>query len=164
VGVGGISLGGIVTTFVASHADGWPEACRPDFAVPVAPSARIDDLLFDSSLTERLGVVEALRESGWTPESMGRLGHLLRAQDSPGIDPERIYPVGGLTDEMTQYQPTKAVFEEWDVPETNFTEWDCGHFGVLLRVMRTREFQHLLTNLLDEPRLSSGVTTRRASR
>jgi hypothetical protein len=89
---------------------------------------------------------------------------VLPAPDTPGIDPERIYPVGGLTDEMTQYQPTKAVFEDWGVPATNFTEWNCGHFDVLLRVMRTREFQHLPTNLLDEPRLSSGVTASRESR
>jgi hypothetical protein len=157
VGVGGISLGGIVATFVASHADRWPSACQPDFAVPVAPSARIDDLLFESSLGELLGVVDALRDAGWTSASMRRLSHLLSAPDTPGIDPERIYPVGGYRDEMTQYQTTKAVFEEWGIPAANFTEWDCGHFGVLLRVMRTRKFQHLLTNLLDEPRQSEGI-------
>jgi hypothetical protein len=65
---------------------------------------------------------------------------------------------------MTKYQPTKAVFETWGGPAANVTEWDCGHFGVLLRVMRTREFQHLLTNLLAEPRPRSGVTMRRARR
>jgi len=158
VGVGGISLGGIVSTLVASHADTWPTDLQPDFAVPVAPSARVDDLLFDSSLTEILGVTDALQAAGWTRESMDDLGHLLRARDTAGIDPERIYPVGGLRDEMTQYQPTKTVFEEWGVPASNFTEWDCGHFGVLLRVMRTQEFQHLLTTLLDEPHQSTGIT------
>ncbi|KOX95367.1 alpha/beta hydrolase [Halorubrum tropicale] len=157
VGVGGISLGGIVTTLVASHADTWPTECRPDFAVPVAASARVDDLLFDSSLTEILGVTDALQAAGWTAETMDNLGHLLRAPDSAGIDPQRIYPVGGLRDEMTHYQPTKRVFEEWGVPTSNFTEWDCGHFGVLLRVMRTQQFQHLLTTLLDAPRQSAGL-------
>jgi dienelactone hydrolase len=157
VGVGGISLGAIVTTFVASHADTWPSECRPDFAVPVAPSARVDDLLFDSSLTEILGVTDALRAAGWTPESMAELGHLLRAPDTPGIDPDRVYPVGGLRDEMTQYRPTKTVFERWGVPASNVTEWDCGHFGVLLRVMRTQQFQHLLTGVLDAPRQHAGL-------
>jgi pimeloyl-ACP methyl ester carboxylesterase len=162
VGVGGISLGGIVTTLVASHADAWPTEWRPDFAVPVAPSARVDDLLFDSSLTEILGVTDALQAAGWTPESMDELGHLLRAPDSAGIDPERIYPVGGLRDEMTQYRPTKAVFQKWGVPASNFTEWDCGHFGVLLRVMRTQEFQNLLTTILDAPQQSVGLEPRRS--
>jgi hypothetical protein len=123
----------------------------------VAPSARVDDLLFDSSLTEILGVTDALQAAGWTRESMDDLGHLLRARDTAGIDPECIYPVGGLRDEMTQYQPTRTVFEQWGVPESNFTEWDCGHFGVLLRVMRTQEFQHLLTTLLDDPHQNTGI-------
>jgi pimeloyl-ACP methyl ester carboxylesterase len=119
VGVGGISLGGIVSTLVASHADTWPTDLQPNFAVLVAPSARVDDLLFDSSRTEILGVTDALQAAGWTRESMDDLGHLLRARDTAGIDPERIYPVGGLRDEMTQYQPTKTVFEEWGVPADN---------------------------------------------
>jgi hypothetical protein len=89
---------------------------------------------------------------------MDRLGHLLRAPDAPGIDPSRIYPVGGLRDEMTRYRPTKAVFERWGVPTANYTEWDCGHFGVLLRVMRTRTFQHLMTGLLDDPRGGTGAS------
>lgn len=70
VGVGGISLGGIVPTLVASHTDTWPTALQPDFAVPVAPSARVDDLLFDSSLTEILGVTDAVQAAGWTRGSM----------------------------------------------------------------------------------------------
>lgn len=88
---------------------------------------------------------------------MAELGHLLRAPDTAGIDPDRIYPVGGLRDEMTQYRPTKTVFERWGVPASNVTEWDCGHFGVLLRVMRTQQFQHLLTGVLDAPRQYGGL-------
>jgi hypothetical protein len=148
--VGGISLGGVVSTLVASHADAWPTALQPDFAVPVAPSARVDDLPFDSSLTESLGVTDALQAAGWTRESMDdtccALGTRLASTQS-----------GGLRDEMTQYQPTRTVFEQWGVPEPNFTEWDYGHFGVLLRVMRTQEFQDLLRTLLDEPHQNTGI-------
>jgi hypothetical protein len=148
VGVGGISLGGIVSAFVAAHAGTWPEAMRPDFAVPVAASADVAELLFESSLTEILGVQRALREAGWTPDRMADLEHVLSAPKSPGIDPDRIYPVGGLTDEMTQYDTMRRTLDEWGVPASNRLEWDCGHFGVTLRAMRTDEFQEFVSGAL----------------
>ncbi|WP_254525574.1 hypothetical protein [Natrinema caseinilyticum] len=141
VGVGGISMGGIVSMFVTSYADVWPESMRPDFALPVAASADVSELLFESSLTEILGVTDALSEAGWTLEDMGALDNVLTAPSSPGIDPDEIYPVGGLVDDMTKYATFRQTLDEWDVPAENRLEWDCGHFGVTLRAMRTDEFQ-----------------------
>ncbi|MFC7044088.1 alpha/beta hydrolase [Halobacteriaceae archaeon GCM10025711] len=160
VGVGGVSLGGIVAMFVAAHADSWPDAMRPDVAFPVAASADVAGLLFDSSLTALLGVQDALDAAGWTPENIRGLDHLLVAPETPGIDPERVYPVGGLTDEMTQYQDTRAFLYQWGVPEANRLEWDCGHFGVLLRAMRTAEFQSFITDALDEHRTAPAARQR----
>jgi hypothetical protein len=144
VGVGGLSLGGIVTMFVAAHSGTWPERMRPDVAVPVAASADIGDLLFESSLTEILGVTGALRDAGWTPELTRELDALLAAPETPGLAPERIFPVGGLVDEMTQYPTTRETLDRWGVPEENRLEWDCGHFGVTLRAMRTDEFREFV--------------------
>ncbi|WP_152041167.1 alpha/beta hydrolase [Salinigranum salinum] len=151
VGVGGLSLGGIVTMFVAAHAGTWPERMRPDVAIPVAASADIGELLFESSLTEILGVTGALRDAGWTPELMRELDSLLAAPETPGLDPDRIFPVGGLVDEMTQYQTMRATLDRWGVPEENRLEWDCGHFGVTLRAMRTEEFQEFVRTALASP-------------
>jgi pimeloyl-ACP methyl ester carboxylesterase len=151
VGVGGLSLGGIVTMFVAAHAGTWPERMRPDVAIPVAASADIGDLLFESSLTEILGVTGALRDAGWTPELMANLDSLLSAPEAPGLAPERIFPVGGLVDEMTQYPTTRETLDRWGVPEGNRLEWDCGHFGVTLRAMRTEEFQEFVRTALASP-------------
>jgi hypothetical protein len=144
VGVGGLSLGGIVTMFVAAHSGTWPERMRPDVAVPVAASADIGDLLFESSLTEILGVTGALRDAGWTAELTRELDALLAAPETPGLAPERIFPVGGLVDEMTQYPTTRETLDRWGVPEENRLEWDCGHFGVTLRAMRTDEFREFV--------------------
>jgi hypothetical protein len=151
VGVGGLSLGGIVTMFVAAHAGTWTERMRPDVAIPVAASADIGDLLFESSLTEILGVTGALRDAGWTPELMRELDSLLAAPETPGLTPERIFPVGGLVDEMTQYPTTRETLDRWGVPEGNRLEWDCGHFGVTLRAMRTQEFQEFVRTALASP-------------
>lgn len=148
VGVGGLSLGGIVTMFVAAHAGTWPKHMRPDVAIPVAASADVGDLLFESSLTEILGVTGALRDAGWTPELMADLDSLLAAPETPGLAPERIFPVGGLVDEMTQYQTMRETLDQWGVPEGNRLEWDCGHFGVTLRAMRTEEFQEFARSAL----------------
>jgi hypothetical protein len=151
VGVGGLSLGGIVTMFVAAHAGTWPERMRPDVAIPVAASADVSDLLFESSLTEILGVTGALADAGWTPEKMAELDGLLSAPPTPGLDADRIYPVGGLVDEMTQYATTRQTMDRWGVPEENRLEWDCGHFGVTLRAMRTDEFQRFVREALEYP-------------
>jgi hypothetical protein len=151
VGVGGLSLGGIVTVFVAAHAGTWPERMRPDVAIPVAASADIGDLLFESSLTEILGVTGTLRHAGWTPDLMRELDSLLAAPETPGLAPERIFPVGGLVDEMTQYPTTRETLDRWGVPEENRLEWDCGHFGVTLRAMRTEAFQEFVRGALAVP-------------
>ncbi len=148
VGLGGLSLGGIVTMFVTAHAGTWPESMRPDVAIPVAASADVSDLLLESSLTEILGVRDALLDAGWTSERLSELDALLASPPAPGIDPERIFPVGGLVDEMTQYQTTRETLDRWGVPATNRLEWDCGHFGVTLRAMRTDEFQAFLVRAL----------------
>ncbi|MFC7096394.1 alpha/beta hydrolase [Halobaculum marinum] len=149
VGVGGLSLGGIVAMFVAAHAGTWPEHMRPDVAIPVAASADIGELLFESSLTEILGVSGALRDEGWTPALLSELDPLLNAPETPGIPADRIFAVGGLVDEMTQYSTTSDTLDRWGVPESNRLEWDCGHFGVTLRAMRTDEFQEFVKGALE---------------
>jgi hypothetical protein len=45
---------------------------------------------------------------------------------------------------MTQYPRMRQTLDEWGVPASNRLEWDCGHFGVTLRSMRTEEFRDFL--------------------
>lgn len=151
VGVGGLSLGGIVTIFVAAHAGTWPERMRPDVAIPVAASADIGDLLFESSLTEILGVTGTLRDARWSPELMRELDSLLAAPETPGLAPGRIFPVGGRVDEMTQYSTTRETLDRWGVPDESRLEWDRGHFAVTLRAMRPEEFQEFVRTALASP-------------
>jgi hypothetical protein len=69
----------------------------------------------------------------------------------PGLAPERIFPGGGLVDEMTQYAMTRETLDRWGVPEANRMERDRGHFGVTLRAMRTEEFQEFVRSALASP-------------
>ncbi|NLV08078.1 alpha/beta hydrolase [Haloarcula rubripromontorii] len=149
VGVGGISMGGIVAMFVAGHADTWPELMQPDFALPVAASADVSELLFESSLTEILGVTDALLRAGWDRGKMANLDNVLTAPSTSGIASDEIYPVGGLIDDMTKYETLRETLDKWNVPQENRLEWDCGHFGVTLRAMRTAEFQDFVRLALD---------------
>lgn len=107
--------------------------------------------MFIRPLTEILGVTGALRDAGWTPELMRELDSLLAAPETPGLAPERIFSVGGLVDEMTQYPTTRETLDRWGVPDENRLEWDCGHFGVTLRAMRTGEFQEFVRTALASP-------------
>jgi hypothetical protein len=81
----------------------------------------------------------------------GELDSLLAAPETAGLAPGRIFPVGGLVDEMTQYPTTRETLDRWGVPEGNRLEWDSGHFGVSLRAMRTEEFQEFVRTALASP-------------
>jgi hypothetical protein len=149
VGVGGVSLGGIVTLFVAGHSIHWPERYRPDAAFPVAMSANIDQLVLSSSIVGLLDGDDALRSAGWGSETLAEFAPLLRPPEAPGIDPKRIYPFGGLQDKMTDYASARALFDRWDVPEANRTEWECGHFGTLLRAIRKDDLRQTIGAALE---------------
>ncbi|WP_458184992.1 alpha/beta hydrolase family protein [Haladaptatus sp. NG-WS-4] len=150
VGVGGVSLGGIVTLFVAGHSDEWPDRYRPDAAFPVAMSAKMDELVLGSSMVALLDGIDALRDAGWDTNRLRELAPLLRPPETPGVDPENVYPFGGLRDGMTDYESASELFDRWGVPASNRTVWDCGHFGTLLRVIRKDDYQKRVAAVLSE--------------
>jgi hypothetical protein len=54
-------------------------------------------------------------------------------------------------DEMTRSPTTRKTLDRWGVPETNRLEWNCGHFGVTPRAMRTEAFQEFVRTALAVP-------------
>ncbi|MFW5950391.1 MAG: alpha/beta hydrolase [archaeon] len=141
VGLGGMSLGGIVTAFVIGHAGRWPEGMRPDAAFPVAFSTEIVRLLQESTITELLEVTSAVREAGWNGNTLSKLTPLLRAPSTPGIAPGDIYPFAGINDDATLYKHAESTLDEWDVPDANRTVWPTDHFGVYFHALRGDEIQ-----------------------
>jgi hypothetical protein len=50
---------------------------------------------------------------------------------------------------MTDYASARALFDRWDVPEANRTEWECGHFGTLLRAIRKDDLRQTIGAALE---------------
>ncbi|WP_327053746.1 hypothetical protein [Halomicrococcus gelatinilyticus] len=141
VGVGGVSLGGIATLLLAGFCGPWPDETTPDLAFPAAMTTRLDRVLVESDLTELLGVRDAVREEGWTPGRLANFAPLLTAPNDPGLPPERVFPFAGRRDRMAPYRDAHDLLRRWDVPPQNRTEWDAGHFGVLVRLVRRSTYQ-----------------------
>lgn len=149
VGVGGVSLGGIVALLVAGFSGRWPERFRPDVAAPVAMVAAADRLLVESDLVALLEMDDALADAGWTPERLARFRPLLAPPDEPGVPPEHVYAVAGLRDEIAPYRGVRALLDEWGVPASNVTERTTGHVGVLLGLMAGSSYQNTVAGALD---------------
>ncbi|XVH31634.1 alpha/beta hydrolase [Haloferacaceae archaeon DSL9] len=150
VAVGGVSLSGIVTMFLAGFCADWDAIWTPDAAVPVAMATRIDRLVRESALANQLGLTRALREAGWTARRLETLVPLLTPPATTGIDPARIYPVAGLDDEVAPYGDARETLDRWGVPPANRTEWESTHFGVYLRSIRTDAVRQRVRDALGE--------------
>lgn len=152
VGVGGVSLGGIVSQLIAGHCGAWPKTMRPDVAVLGASSAHIDEVALDSTITTVLGVDAAIRQAGWTPALLRRLRPLLDPPPHPGIAPDRVLAVLGRRDRYVPYRWARQMLDTWGVPEANILVWERDHFGVLLGLMRSDEVQRRIVSLFERQR------------
>lgn len=141
VAVGGLSLGGITTFHVVGHCGSWPESTRPDLAFPVGAPGVVDETIVRSRLLDVLDAGKAYRAAGWTPALLGEFGSLLNPPVTCGIDPTWVVSFGGLRDDVAPYDTTRWLLDSWGVPEGNRTEWDVGHGGVLLQLLRHDEFR-----------------------
>ncbi|AUV83959.1 alpha/beta hydrolase [Salinigranum rubrum] len=135
VGLGGISLGGIVAMHVAGRCGSWPESARPESVVPVAATGDVDAVLVEGDLSPLVDLDDALRAAGWYAR-LHELGPLLNPPDSCGLAPERVFPVFGRRDTVVPPHTFTATLDAWGVPEENRTTWETGHFGALLRSIR----------------------------
>ncbi len=139
VGVGGVSLGGLVTQQVVGHAATWPEAMRPDMAFIGAGSGRVDEVVVMGDLSERLGMSAALRDAGWTDSLLAQLRPLLDPPAKPTIAPNAVLAYLGRRDATTPYAFAKALLDEWGVPEENRIVHDAGHIALYTRLIRGDE-------------------------
>ncbi|WP_396612454.1 alpha/beta hydrolase family protein [Haloferax sp. S1W] len=141
VGVGGVSLGGIIALHVGGWCDEWPESMRPDVLFPVGMPGAVDQTLLSGELTRLLDIDSALDAAGWTGDALHEFAPLLNPPKTPDIDPERVFSFIGSQDEMAPTRTARVLLDEWGVPDWNRREWDCGHFGVLSNLIRGDEFQ-----------------------
>lgn len=156
VGVGGVSLGGIVAQQIAGHCGRWPPAMRPDMAFLGATASHIDEVVLQSAITRDLGVDAAVEAAGWTPDRLRALRPLLDPPSEPGIHPDRIVAVLGRRDQYVPYQWALELLTDWAVPEANIHAWDADHFGVLVGFYRNPTVRNLVAAQLDRCRHTAG--------
>lgn len=144
VGVGGVSLGGIVAQQVASRCHNWPAAMQPDMVFLGASSHLIDKVATTGEMAEILGLDAALRAVGWTPDHLAKLRSVLDPSPQLGIAPDDLYGAFGTRDTYVPFEYTKTMLSNWGVPDKNIITWNVGHMGLLLKLFRTFEAQQMI--------------------
>lgn len=160
VGVGGLSLGGTVALHVAGRCDLWPESMRPEFVAPVGMPGAVDQSITSSTLSDALELGDALSAAGWTGRRLREFAPLLNPPADPALDPEQIFAFYGSADDIAPAETAESLVRRWRLPRRNVAQWDCGHFGVVARLLRDDAYQRSVARELD--RLS--IRTRTGSR
>ncbi|HJK96803.1 MAG TPA: hypothetical protein RMF84_06255 [Polyangiaceae bacterium LLY-WYZ-14_1] len=136
VGVGGVSLGALITQQIVGHAAHWPGIMRPDMAFIGAGSGRVDEVVVKGDLSGRLGMGAAVRAAGWTDPMLARLRPLLDPPDAPGIPADRVLAYLGRRDETTPFVLATSLLDGWGVPPGNRIIHDAGHIALYTRLIR----------------------------
>ncbi|MBB4265098.1 alpha/beta hydrolase family protein [Roseospira visakhapatnamensis] len=136
VGVGGFSLGGLVTQQIASRCRLWPEAMRPDMAFIGAGSTHIDQVVTRGDISRLLGLTDAVTRAGWTDADLRALRPVLDPGPEPGVDPDAILAFLGTEDQSTPYGQAKRMLDDWRVPVANRMVFEAGHIALYARIIR----------------------------
>lgn len=144
VGVGGVSLGGLVTQQIVGHCGGWPEAMRPDMAFVGAGSGHVDQVVALGHLSKLLGLTDAVRQAGWTDQLLAELRPLLDPPDTESIDPEAIVACLGTRDSSTPFRLASDLLDRWRVPDEN-------------RIIRDEDHMALYTFLIRKPDVADRI-------
>ena len=136
IGVGGVSLGGLVTQQIAGHCGDWPEDMRPDMVFIGAGSSHVDEVVVQGDLSGRLGMSAAVRGAGWTDGALARLRPLLDPPARAALAPDTILAYLGRRDQSTPYALAKRLLDDWHVPDGNRIVHDAGHIALYTRLIR----------------------------
>ena len=136
VAVAGISMSSFVAQQVASRCDRWQAESRPDAAMLISHSGRLEEVTFGGALASMLGIDRALKEAGWTREALAPLSQAMDPAEVPAIAPSRIISVLGETDRWVPYDHGLALAEQWRLPDTNIFRYRLGHLGMPVQLTR----------------------------
>ncbi|MDI1445634.1 hypothetical protein [Polyangium sp. 6x1] len=136
VGIGGTSVGALVAQAVCGRARSFPRGMRPDAVFLAGAALRLDEAILDAPLAERMGLSRAILEAGWTREALSCLRDVFDPPSEPGIPPERIHAVLGLSDPFLPATLGRELLRAWHVPEGNITLRPGGQVGLLLHLVR----------------------------
>ena len=136
VSVAGISMSSFVAQQVDSRCDLWPIEARPDAAMLISHSGRLEEVTFSGELASLLGIDRALHEAGWTREALAAISHAIDPAERPALAPQRIVSVLGETDRWVPYDHGLALAQQWQLPEENVFRYRLGHLGMPVQLTR----------------------------
>ncbi len=136
VALAGISMTSFVAQQAASYCHLWPAEARPDAAMLISHSGRIEDVTFGGALAAMLGLDRALTAAGWSREALARLSRVIDPSETPALPPSRIVSVLGETDRWVPYDDGLEVARRWNLPEANIFSYRLGHLGMPVQLTR----------------------------
>jgi hypothetical protein len=151
VALAGISMTSFVAQQVASRCHLWPVEARPDGAMLISHSGRIEDVTFGGALAVTLGLDRALARAGWSREALARLSKLIDPAAEPSIPPSNIISVLGETDRWVPYDDGLAVAQQWRLPPANVFRYPLGHLGMPVQLTRNAAPFERLRQVLTGP-------------
>jgi hypothetical protein len=150
VALAGVSMTSFVAQLAASHCHLWPAEARPDAAMLISHSGRVEDVTFGGALAEMLGLDRALVDAGWSRETLARLSRAIDPADNPALSPSRIVSVLGETDRWVPYDDGLALTQRWQLPEENVFRYRLGHLGMPVQLTRDSAPFRRLRQVLNE--------------
>jgi hypothetical protein len=136
VALAGVSMTSFVAQQAVSHCHLWPAEARPDAAMLISHSGRIEDVTFGGALSAMLGLDLALAEAGWSREALSRLSRIIDPLEVPSLPPSHIVSVLGETDRWVPYDDGLAMARRWKLPEANIFTYRLGHLGMPVQLTR----------------------------
>jgi pimeloyl-ACP methyl ester carboxylesterase len=136
VAVGGISLGALNSQLAVNYCASWPDAMRPDAAMFVTTTDRLDEVAIDGAFARGFSATEALKQAGWDRENVQSWMPLVAPVGEPGIEPDRIIMALGTADTITPYRGGRAFAQRWRIPPENLLESWQGHFSRAIGLAR----------------------------
>lgn len=154
VAVGGISLTSFVAQQTAVRCGDWPQSMRPDAIVLISHSGRIEEVTFNGSLVQTLGLNAELDAAGWSREELLRWEALMNPKGALGLSPDRIVSVLGSGDKLLPFATGMELARAWSLPAENIFELKVGHLTMPVALMRDDRALARLGQILVTPRAS----------
>jgi pimeloyl-ACP methyl ester carboxylesterase len=150
VAIGGGSLGAQTAKSIAMRANDWPEKLRPDAVFAVIHCSHIAEAVLDGALSDIWNFSGALREAGWSRESVREWLLRLDPMRQPCVPPHRVVSVTGSHDIVTRPEWADRQLDYWQVPAENRFRYRRGHFSVPLGMVRDTQPLLRLRQVLDQ--------------
>jgi hypothetical protein len=136
VALGGISLTSFVAQQTAVRCGDWPQDMRPDAVLLISHSGRIEEVTFNGSLVQTLGLNAELDAAGWSRVELLRWEALMNPKGALGLSSDCIVSVLGSGDTLLPFATGLELTRAWNVPPSNVFEMRVGHLTMPVAMMR----------------------------